>query len=156
MKKISLVLLAACMAFGVFSGCAQKAKPVEFDLEALSSQLEQSGAFSDILSPVSKEIAASFYGFEDADVTSCVVLCSTGATTEEIGLMKCTSEDAATKIEANAAARVETQRAIYESYAPGEMPKLDDAIVTQSGLYVFYIVSADYTKAQAVLDSQNK
>lgn len=156
MKRISLVLLAACMIAGVFSGCAQKAKPAEFDLEALSSQLEQSEAFSDILSPVSKEIAASFYGFEDADVTQCVVLCSTGATTEEIGLLKCASEEAAAKIKANAAARVETQRAIYESYAPGEMPKLDDAIVTQNGLYVFYIVSADYTKAQAVLDAQNK
>ena len=144
------------MIAGVFSGCAQKAKPVEFDLEALSSQLEQSEAFSDILSPVSKEIAASFYGFEDADVTQCVVLCSTGATTEEIGLIKCASEEAAAKIKANAAARVETQRAIYESYAPGEMPKLDDAIVSQNGLYVFYIVSADYTKAQAVLNAQNK
>lgn len=156
MKRICFTLLAVCMIAGVFSGCAQKAKPVEFDLEALSSQLEQSEAFSDILSPVSKEIAASFYGFEDADVTQCVVLCSTGATTEEIGLIKCASEEAAAKIKANAAARVETQRAIYESYAPGEMPKLDDAIVSQNGLYVFYIVSADYTKAQAVLNAQNK
>ena len=156
MKRICFTLLAVCMIAGVFSGCAQKAKPAEFDLEALSSQLEQSEAFSDILSPVSKEIAASFYGFEDADVTQCVVLCSTGATTEEIGLIKCASEEAAAKIKANAAARVETQRAIYESYAPGEMPKLDDAIVSQNGLYVFYIVSADYTKAQAVLNAQNK
>jgi len=156
MKRIGLVLLAACMAFGVLSGCGQKAKPVEYDFAAMSSQLEQSGAFSDFLSPITKEIAASFYGFESADVTDCAVLCSTGATTEEIALFKCATEDAAAKLKANAAARVETQRAIYESYAPLEMPKLDDAIVTQNGLYVFYIVSADYTKAQAVLDGQNK
>ena len=156
MKRISLVLLSACVVFGAFSGCGQKADPTEYDLAALSSQLMESGAFSDFLSPISKEIAASFYGFEDAEVTDCSVLCSTGATTEEIGLLKCASEEAATKIFANAKARVETQRAIYESYAPLEMPKLDDAIVTQNGLYVFYIVSADYTKAQAVLDVQNK
>ncbi|NCB73824.1 MAG: DUF4358 domain-containing protein [Clostridia bacterium] len=156
MKRISLVLLAACVVIGAFSGCGQKAEPVEFDLAALSSQLMESGAFSDFLSPVSKEIAASFYGFEDADVTDCSVLCSTGATTEEIGLIKSASEEAAAKILANAKARVETQRSIYESYAPLEMPKLDNAIVTQNGLYVFYIVSADYTKAQAVLDTQNK
>lgn len=156
MKKLSLLLLLACMAFVVFSGCGQKAKPVEYDLKALSSQLEKSGAFSDILGPITKDIAASSYGFDSAEVTECEVLCSTGATTEEIALFKCENEDAATKLKANASSRVETQRTTYESYAPLEMPKLDDAIVKQNGLYVFYIVSADYTKAQAALDSQNK
>lgn len=156
MKRFSLALLLVCMAFGVFSGCGQNTKPVEYDLTALSSQLEQSGAFSDILSPVTKDIAASFYGFDSTEVTECVVLCSTCATTEEIALFKCMNEEAATKLEANASARVEKQRTTYESYAPLEMPKLDDAIVKQNGLYVFYIVSADYSKAQAVLDSQNK
>jgi len=144
------------MALGVFSGCGQKPESVDYDLMALSSQLEKSGAFSDILSPITKEIAALSYGFDSTDVTECVVLCSTFATTEEIALFKCANEDAATKLKTNAAARVETQRTVYESYAPLEMPKLDDAIVKQNGLYVFYIVSADYTKAQAVLDSQNK
>jgi len=148
--------MAFCMIFGMFTGCTQKVKPSEYDLDALSQQLQESAAFSDILSPVTKEIAASFYGFADADVTDCVVLCSTGATTEEIALFKCASEEAAAKLKANADTRVETQRTVYESYAPGEMPKLDDAIVTQNGLYVFYIVSADASKAQAVLDSQNK
>ena len=156
MKRFGLRLLAFCMVFGVLTGCAEKAKPAEYDLEALGKQIEESGAFSDILSPVNKEIAASFYGFEDAEVTECVEYCSTGATTEEIALLKCASEEAAVKIKTNAQARVETQRTIYESYAPMEMPKLDDAIVTQDGLYVFYIVSADSSKIQAVLEGQKK
>ena len=151
-----MVFLAACMVFGIFTGCGQKAKPVEYDLDALSQQIEQSGAFSDILSPITKKIAASFYGFDDVEVAECVVLCSTGATTEESALFKCSGEEAAAKIKASADKRVETQRTVYESYAPGEMPKLDDAIVTQSGLYVFYIVSADAAKVQSVLDNRSK
>lgn len=144
------------MVFGVFSGCAKKTGPVQYDLEKLAAQLKDSGAFSDFLSPVTKDIAASFYGFEDADVTEFVLYCSTGATTEEIGLFKCANEEAAAKLKENAAQRVQTQKTIYESYAPAEPPKLDDAIVTQNGLYVFYIVSADASKAQAVLDEANK
>ena len=144
------------MITGILSGCAQKAKPVEYDLEALAKGLNESGAFSDILSPISKDIAASLYGFEDAEVTDCVVYCSSGATTEEIALFKCATEEAATKLKASVDKRTQTQKEIYESYAPAEPPKLDDAIVTQNGLDVFYIVSDDYTKAQAVLDSQNK
>jgi len=156
MKRLSLVLLTFCMVLGIFTGCAQKAKPAEYDLEAIATQLQDSGAFSDFLSPITKKIAASFYGFEDADVTDCVVYCSTGATTEEIALFKCANEEVAATLKANADKRIETQKAIYESYAPAEPPKLDDAIVTQDGLYVFYIVSADYAKAQTVLDSLNK
>ncbi len=155
MKKIGLIFLATCMIVGIFTGCSQKAKTVNYDLEALSSQLEASGAFSDILSPVDIKIAASQYGFDESDVTDSKVLCSTQATTEEIGLFKCSSEDAAARVKTAAAARVKSQRETYESYAPAEMPKLDDAIVVQNGLYVFYIVSADSSKAQAVLDKQN-
>ena len=155
MKKIGLIFLTTCMIFGIFTGCSQKAKTISFDLDSLSSQLMDSGAFSDILSPVDIKIAASQYGFDAADVTESKVLCSTQATTEEIGLFKCSSEDAAARVKTAAAARVESQRETYESYAPAEMPKLDDAIVTQNGLYVFYIVSADASKAQAVLNKQN-
>jgi len=36
------------------------------------------------------------------------------------------------------------------------MPKLDDAIVKQDGNYVFYIVTADSSKAQTVLDKYMK
>ena len=156
MKRLSLVLLAACMVFGILAGCAQKAKPAEYNLEALATQIKDSGAFSDILSPITKSIAASLFGFEDADVSDCVVYCSSGATTEEIALFKCANEEAATKLKANAEKRRDSQKAIYESYAPGEPPKLDDAIITQNGLYVFYIVSVDSSKVQAVLDKQNK
>ncbi|MEA4894061.1 MAG: DUF4358 domain-containing protein [Oscillospiraceae bacterium] len=156
MKKLSLILITFCMIFAVFTGCGRKTVPAEYDLAALATQLQESGAFSDFLSPVTKEIAASFYGFEDSDVTDCVVYCSTGATTEEIALFKCSGEEAASKLKANADKRIETQKTIYESYAPAEPPKLDDAIVKKDGLYVFYIVSANSEKAQKVIDSLNK
>lgn len=157
MKKISLVFLAICMMiFGLFSACTRETETVTYDFESLSSQLEESGAFSDILSPVELDIAAQFYGIDPNDVSESKVLCSTVATTEEIALFKCVSTEAAAKVKAAAAERVETQRATYESYAPQEMPKLDDAIVMQNGVYVFYIVSADASKAQAVLDNLNK
>lgn len=152
MKRISLIFLTLLMVFALLSGCAAKTQAA-YDLNALSSQLSDSGAFSDIISPVEADIAVQLYGISSGDVAESVVLCSTGATTEEIGLFKCSGEDAAAKVYEAAKKRVETQRDTYQSYAPGEMPKLDDAIVKQSGVYVFYVVSNDYTKAQAVLDA---
>lgn len=153
MKKISLSILSLCLILVGFTGCVQVAEPVEYDLQTLSNQLKESGAFSDILSPVTLDIAAQFYGIETSKIAEYSMLCSTGATTEEIALFKCTNVDSAAKVMTAAKARVETQRTTYESYAPGEMPKLDDAIVIQNDVYVFYIVSADASKAQTVLDS---
>ena len=153
MKKVSLILLSICIILVMFTGCNKETKSIEYNLDTLSSELQESGAFSDILSPVELNIAAQFYGIDAADVSESKVLCSTGATTEEIGLFKCVSTEAASRVKAAAEARVESQRTAYESYAPGEMPKLDDAIVTMNGVYVFYIVSNDASKAQAVLNN---
>ena len=152
MKKLGLILLSACMMLGVFTGCKQENQTVQYDFESLSTKLQDSGAFSDILSPVELDTAAQFYGINASDVSESKVLFSTGATTEEIGLFKCVSTEAAVKVKAAADARVETQRTTYESYAPAEMPKLDDAIVTINDVYVFYIVSADSSKIQTVLN----
>lgn len=155
MKKTVFFLLAISLTLGLFSGCAQKSEePVSYDLAALSQKIHDTDAFSDILSPISPEIAAGFYGFTSEEVKESVVLCSTGATTEEIALFQCADEQAAEKLLKAAQTRAETQSAIYESYAPAEPPKLADAIIKRDGTYVFYIVAVDYAKVQAALDAE--
>lgn len=156
MKKTTVLILAACLFIAVFTGCGKNAKAENLDLAAMATDLKDDGGFSDILSPVEKDVAAKLYGVDAATISDSQVYCSTKATTEEIGLFKCTDEASAEKLLTVAKARVESQRTIYSSYAPGEMPKLDDAIVKQSGGYVFYVVTADSEKAQAVLDKYLK
>lgn len=141
MKKASLLLLAVCFIMALSAGCSSHEKV--YDVNLLADSLEDSGAFSDILSEVDIKIAAALYGFDEADVAESKLLCSTGATTEEIGIFKCVDKAAAARVLAFAQKRVESQRTAYESYAPAEMPKLDEAIVEQKGVYVFYIVSND-------------
>lgn len=154
MKKIVTVLLAVCLIAAAFTACAPKADTAEYDLEKLAAKIKDSGAFSDILSPIDDTIVPTLYGLFAADVEDVVVLCSTGATTEEIGIFKCVDEAAAERVEAAAAKRIISQKNLYESYAPAEPPKLDEAIVKTDGLYVFYIVSVDTAKVEAVLDAK--
>lgn len=149
MKRTLSILLVACLVMALAAGCGQKQN--NYDLAELSKKLEACGAFSDILSEVNVKAASSLYGFDAADVSECRLLCSTGATTEEIGLFKCVDEAAAARVKTAAEARVVSQRTAYESYAPLEMPKLDDAIVKQDGVYVFYIVSAKAEAAAAAI-----
>lgn len=153
MKKTILIVLAACLLLCAFAGCGDNGanEGKEYDLEALSKSLADSGAFSDILSPVKKEIASTLYGFDSADIEELSLSCSTGATTEEIGLFKCVDEAAAGRVLDRAQARIEAQKTAYESYAPGEIPKLDEAYVKSDGVFVFYIVSKDAAKVSEIM-----
>ncbi len=156
MKKTITLLLAACLLVTALAACGSKTAAKDYDLAAMAADLKSNGGYSDIISPVEKDVAAKLYGVDAAGISDAQVYCSTKATTEEIGLFKCTDEKASAALYEAAKARVESQRATYSSYAPGEMPKLDDAIVKQDGNYVFYIVTADSSKAQTVLDKYMK
>lgn len=151
MKKIMLTMMALCLFVTAFAGCGGKSNEKEYDLEALSSEIVASDAFSDILNQVNPDIAPTFYGFDAADVESMSLYCSTGATTEEVGIFKCKDEDAASRVLEKAKERVDFQKTSYESYAPAEVPKLNDAIVKAEGVYVFYIVANDYTAVNKIL-----
>ena len=150
MKRTLSILLAVCMLMALAAGCGAKEKG--YALDVVAENLESSGAFSDILSELDLNVASMLYGFDSADVSESKLLCSTGATTEEIGLFKCVDEDAAKRVLSFAEKRAASQRKAYESYAPAEMPKLDDAIIRRDGVYVFYIVSYSAAVAEKALN----
>ncbi len=169
-RRLSFALLSVCLIAGLLCGCTDNtAKPSpggsaepagsispspelkEYDLGGLAMDICGTNAFSDILDTVSAEVAAGLYGIEPGDVEESRLMCSTGATAEEIGLFKCTDEEAAARVEAKANDRIKLQKKAYESYAPEEIPKLDDAVITKKGAYVFYVVSTDSSKIKKVI-----
>lgn len=151
MKKIVLTMMSLCIFITAFAGCGGKSGEKEYDVDTLSAEIVASSAFSDILSQVKPDIAPTFYGFDAADVESMSLYCSTGATTEEVGIFKCKDADAASRVLEKAKERVSFQKTSYESYAPAEVPKLNDAIVKADGVYVFYIVASDYSPVKSIL-----
>lgn len=145
-----LAFLAGCAANGVVPSPDVTA----YDLDSLAGDLCASDAFSDILSTVSDEIALGLYGYDEKDVLECVVLCSTGATSEEIGLFRCADDEAAIRVAAAAENRAAAQKIAYESYAPDEIPKLDNAVIKSQGQYVFFVVSKDSDTVDKLLKSK--
>ncbi|NLV86613.1 MAG: DUF4358 domain-containing protein [Clostridiales bacterium] len=154
MKKTLIVLLALCLMAMAFTGCAPKAETAEYDIDKMALKIKDSGAFSDMLSPIDTSIVPTLYGANASDIEDVVVLCSTGATTEEIAIFKCIDSEAAERLVSAAEERIISQKNLYGSYAPAEPPKLDEAIVKADGIYVFYIVSVNSAKVQAVLEGK--
>lgn len=146
---VSLAMLLALCACGGGGSSAGK----EIDLDALASELTASGAFSDLLSQPADGVAARLYDFADGDVVKCVMYTGTGATAEEIFLAQAASADAAAALKTACETRVENQKLAFRSYAPGEVDKLDSAVIVTSGNYVMLVVSADAAAARSIVES---
>ncbi len=153
MKKLLILSLVFLLALYALSGCGGKQQAtVQFDPQEAADALFASEAFSDILSPIQTNIAAMLYDVPEANIDACSVYCSTGATAEEIAVFRCTDEAAAAALKKAAEQRIEAQKDAYESYAPQEIPKLENALLRSSGAYVVCVVADNYDAVTPVLD----
>ena len=151
MKKLLILALALSLALCALVGCGGQ-KPVQFDPQEAADALLDSKAFSDILSPIQPGIAAMLYKVPSESVDACSVYCSTGATAEEIAVFRCRDEASAATLKQAAQQRLQEQKDAYESYAPQEIPKLDNALLRASGVYVVCVVAEDYDAVRPILD----
>ena len=150
MKRILSAVLAVLL-FAALCACGNKTSDRDIDIQALGRALAESGAFSDTMSELSGDIARRLYDFEEGDAESFVLYTGSGATAEEIFIVKAASgtkdfEDACRE-------RVSEQKSAFQSYLPEEVAKLDAAVFETVGDYVILAVAADTAAAQAVVDS---
>ena len=156
MKKTLAVLAALVLLAGLLCACGDKAEeaPAELDMAALDTALEEGGVFSDILNPPFEvDVVTMLYGLDEADITTCLVRCSTGATAEELAVFEAPDAAAAGRIAGAMETRVAAQTESFRNYVPEEVLKLEKAIIRTSGNYVVYITAADPDEAGKILDA---
>ena len=163
MKKATLCLIIAALL--AFAGCGGN-KPQAPDTAPFSqaqSASPQSAAewmtfltenlpFDDTMTLV-PENAAAVYGITDEDgyTGDASLYISTMATPEEAAVFRADSALSTEELTALANARLAQQKESYASYAPGEMPKLDSAVVETVGDFVIVVVCADNAKAAELI-----
>lgn len=152
MKKIVALVMALALALSLCACGGSGGSGKDVDLAAAAQELLDSGAFTDLLNPPPEGVGARLYGFDEADVADYVIYTGTGATAEEIFLAKCADSAAASRVEELCRTRAANQRTAFESYVPEELPKLDSAVLTVSGNYVFFVVSNDAAAVRTIVD----
>lgn len=155
MKRFLTLLLALCL-FAFAAGCGDSYKGSEVDVAALAAELAEADIFDDIVSEMPAELAPRFYGYDGADVVTCVLYQSTLAAAEEIFVAECADHEAAKRVMAACNERVDEQKAAYESYVPAEVPKLENSLRMAIEKYVFFVVSNDSAEAQRIVESYMK
>lgn len=144
MKRILLVFTALllCLSLTACAGGEAPAEPFDpaADGEAL---LGLEGAFTSSLTAIDVDVACALYGIDRDTVTSAAVYGATDSA-EELAVFAFTDESAAEDGAAALRGRVEDRREELADYLPGEIPKLDKAVVETRGSSALLVIAADY------------
>jgi hypothetical protein len=137
-----LLLLSAC-------GDGETAEP--YDLQATQA-LVDAGAFSVPLEELDAALLYDFegYGIDASKLTGSKALSASGYTEQASVTLWKTADDAKAAVEAFGV-YLQDMKDTYKSYAPLEVEKLDNAIVSQRGTSVLLVVPADADAAKEVL-----
>ena len=148
----TIITFAAAM-FAAFSltACQGGSSKTSLDVSSLADDLNAKTIKSDTLTETSSDMLSTIYFFENGQVSESKAFMSSGATADEICVVKCVDENAAKAVTELFQTRVNNQSKLYESYNADEVGKLNDAIIKNSGSYAVLVVCDDYDEAGDVL-----
>jgi len=149
MKKrlLAALLAAVCLCSLAACGGGADADPEGYSLSAVDA-MAQNGAFSEELETLDADTAfmlyrLSDYGLDREALTGCAVLRSSGATCEECAVLLFQTEDQAKEAKQALLDYVQSQIDANVDYRPAEIPKLEEARVSQVGNTLLLAVAAD-------------
>ncbi|MHC1722653.1 MAG: DUF4358 domain-containing protein [Aminipila sp.] len=162
LKIFSIMLIIACF---VFTGC-NNGKSTETsgnqqaleqaDVKTLGSYIVQNTEFKDYISEVDKEIFFSLFNLDEQIVDDAVLYSSTGATAEEVAVIKAADGKAEEVVKA-CEGRIQAQKEGFENYVPGELEKLSKPVILTFGNTVIYVVCDDSDAAEKLITNyENK
>lgn len=151
-KMVSVLLVAMCMLLLV-TGCGEKQQEEkDVNTSELAHKLLDTITFQDVLSLLDVSEVDYLYQLEGmtlAEQTVCVS--STGATAEEIAILKASSAEDAAILKDKVIARIESQKIRYENYVPEELVKLGKPVIKTIGNCVILCVADENEKAEQVI-----
>ena len=149
------LVLALVLGLAACGGGANDAPPLSS--AGLVTKLVEAGAFSEELEELDADTAFLLYrladsGLERADMKECTVLRSAGATCEEGAVLVFASADQANTAVDALSSYIDGQITANEDYRPGELPKLEDALISRRGETVLLVVAGDIDAAKQAVE----
>ena len=170
MKKFSIVLAMSAMVFSLAACAKEEPKKTEVNLSVNEEQAEEASAekeidvkelakelldeikYQDQLGEIDMDTASAFYVLDGVEIEDACFYESSGATAEEIVVIKCKDSDNAAKAKEILKTRVSDQIDSYTDYVPEEVTKLNDAVIITSNNIAVLSVSNDPSKAKSIIE----
>ena len=158
-KKIAIIIIiVVIIAIAVLAMIIVKNnnKTIQINIEDLASKILQSGAFEDELIKVDSEMIMKDYNFTADEVEEFVSYQGSGATSEEIVILKVKDKSNLNSIKDKINARIEERKEAFQSYLPKEVGKIDNNVLRVEENYVIFCVSNDSSKVNQIINDYVK
>ncbi|MEG0832389.1 MAG: DUF4358 domain-containing protein [Oscillospiraceae bacterium] len=149
MKKISCFALILVLCFSLVACAGGEDKRV-LDIKEVAFAINDKGLFIDKLEPVREEVISKAFGVDTSNCTAVEYYWGSGAEGEEFGVFECKTADDAKEVLKQVTARRDSLIKEYASYNVKAVPRLEGAVLEQTGKYVIFI-SAEKSKEAAEL-----
>ena len=153
MKKRIVSLVLAVVAIFCLASCkGEEAKSPA--VKDVVGTIQKSGTFAELVALNDDNIATRYYGIDlEAIEEYEVLVCGTGAAPDEIAVFKMKSQDDVEDMRDVVLERKEELYDRFVDYIPKEAPKVNNAVISSTGKYVYFIVCEDHKAAKAAVES---
>lgn len=148
-KNIWKIIFISCI---LIPAAACGGKEPQLDPKQAAEQLKAELAFEDSLSELDQSRFETLYSVNSSDISDLAVYIGTGATAEEIAVIKAADQAAAKRVKEALLGHIEDRRESFEDYLPKELAKLESPVLEVHGRYVFLCVCGDPAAAEKVID----
>lgn len=159
-KKIAIIIIIiiiiAIIAVLAMIIVKNNNKTIQINIEDLASKILQSGAFEDELIKIDSEMIMKDYNFTADEVEEFVSYQGSGATSEEIVILKVKDKSNLNSIKDKINARIEERKEAFQSYLPKEVGKIDNNVLRVEENYVIFCVSNDSSKVNQIINDYVK
>ena len=131
-------------------------KNIQINTKDLASKIIEAGVFEDELVEVNSEMIMSDYNFTADEVEEFVSYQGSGATSEEIVILKVKEKSNLNNIKNKIEDRLEERKEAFESYLPEEVGKIDNKVFRAEGNYVILCISNDTNKVNTLINDYVK
>lgn len=158
MKKVLVVIGAIILivVILVIVFMQKGEKNIQIDIEDLANKMAQSGSFEDKLEKVDDGVVLESYNFNSDEVEELVSYQGSGASSEEIVILKVRDKNNLGSIKDKINIRLQDRKEAFESYLPKEVGKIENSVFLTKRNYVILCISNDNTKINELIDSYLK
>jgi tRNA A58 N-methylase Trm61 len=143
-------ILLLILTIAIVSGGCQNQDEVSLDLQKIADALMTQIQFDDTLYPVDSDLLSVLVGIDASETGEAIAYAGTGATAEEIVLLKFVDEDGAKAGYDALEAHLQSQKSDFEDYVPAEVARIDAATLERQGTYVLLCVTSESAKAEEI------
>lgn len=151
MKKILMIFILAALVSGA-AGCSGNTVKSVDPGEAAAAIIE-SVEFRDSLEEAKGDVAKDWYAFDDKVRDYAVYISGSGATAEEVAVIRSDDVKAARQ---TVDKRVADLKERFEDYMSAEMAKLSDPVIMTKGDTVILVVADDPAQARKAVEDLYK